>query len=482
MMARNSQFVFLTSKIVRYRLFLLTTFFIILSCATGKVKIINTSGDVSLKAMNRQVIGISKMQADEQDALKDAFSHALSQIASFNGIAIAEEFSQEIINISGSGVQSTHFDNRDSLSVKRQTFSKSFFRLFQLQYYVESYRQSDWAYYKAWCYIPYNEQIKQRFFQTLIDEYQKEIEFVENELPVCLDKNPGRYPEYMDTVMQFYSTALSQSEAYFLGTNDLIIFLKQKIQKLQAESNYFFDHVNFLSQNSGLNDYIIEFFYQNKPIRLDFELKDISVPSLIDTFMVTWLGESAQIRIKPVKSGKTTVRIYPANVKFHGNKGTKAFDMVTDLKLVNKFADKKIGITIYDSKNRQFLPDASGLLGKVVSDLEGNSFSIQPGADAAVLGSAKAANCNLLITGEVDILDNRYNPQQEIYVVFPSLYLKVFDMISDKIIYQNSFPNDRIKANEMREFGNDSSQALKNGQSLRNLFQNELFIAELGNL
>ena len=62
----------------------------ILSCIAGQLKLRNSAGNSTLKEMNKQVIGISKMLPDEQESLRDAFAHALSQISSLNGIAIAE--------------------------------------------------------------------------------------------------------------------------------------------------------------------------------------------------------------------------------------------------------------------------------------------------------------------------------------------------------------------------------------------------------
>ena len=61
-----------------------------------------------------------------------------------------------------------------------------------------------------------------------------------------------------------------------------------------------------------------------------------------------------------------------------------------DLKLINRFVDKKVAIAIYDAKNKQFLPEASSLLGNVISSLEGSTLNIQPSTEAVMLDTAKA--------------------------------------------------------------------------------------------
>lgn len=453
-----------------------------MSCATGGIKVFRTSGDASLKAMNQQVTGVSRLLADEQDALKDAFAHALSQIASFNGVAIAEEYSQEIIEVTRSEKSGRRAQIADSLNITRRAFSKSFVRLFRVAYYVECYRQNDAVQYKAYCHIPYDQNIQQRFLHSLIEEYQRGIAYAENELPVSLESNPSRYLDGMKEVLNFYAAALRQSEGDFVGANDLIIFLKKKIHELKAEANQFFDDLKCRPQNANVNELTVGLFYRDKPVQINFGLKDLSSPALIDTFIIAWVEQAAKVQIKPLKSGRTTIRISPAGAEFAEHGIAKFFDLAVDLKLINRFAGKKVAIAIYDAKNKQFLPEASSLLGKVISSLEGSSLNIQPDADAAMLGAAKANDCDFLAAGEVDILDNRFNPQQNIHIAFPSFYLKVYEVGADKIIYQNSYPNVKVTPNEMREFGNSAVQAQQNGQSLRNLFHNKALLNELGSL
>ena len=453
-----------------------------ISCATGGIKVVRTSGDVSLKNMNRQVTGVSRLLADEQDALKDAFAHALSQIASFNGIAIAEEYSQEIIEVTRSAKSARWSQVADSLNITRRAFSKSFVRLFRVTYFVECYRQKDAIQYKAWCHIPFDSQIQQRFLQSLIEEYQRGIAYAENELPANLESNPARYLDGMKEALDFYAAALRQNEGYFVGANDLVIFLKQKIHKLKAETNQFLDNLSCQPQSANVNEVTVGLFYRDKPVQINFALREFGTPALMDTFSVTWSERRARIQIKPLKSGRTTIRIFPAGAEFSGHDIAKFFDLAVDLKMVNRFAGKKVAIAIYDSKNKQFLPETSSLFGKVISSLEGSSSNIQPDADAVMLGAAKVNNCDFLAVGEVDILDNRFNPQQNIHIAFPSFYLKVYEVEADKIIYQNSYPNVKVTPNEMREFGNSAVQAQQNGQSLRSLFQNKSFLNELGSL
>lgn len=448
--------------------------------ASGKV--IRVSGDASLKAMDRQVIGVSRMLADEQDAMKDGFAHALSQIASFNGISIAEEYSQEIIEVHGKTGREAKTGNLDSLNIQRRTFAKSFFRLFRVQYYVECYREHGLLSYKAWCYIPFNEQIKHNFLQSLIDGYQSEIETVESKLPALLEDNPTRYPDSIKEVMDFYTNVLQQSEGYFMETNEYIIFLKQKIQTLKADMNQFFDNLTCRSHNDGVNQIAIEFQYREQLIRMNFKINDLSTPAFIDTFAISWDSLIGKILLKPARSGKTIMRIHPAGDNFHAFGIDKFFDLPVDLQLINRFVGKKVALAIYNSRDKQTLPDATSLLGRLLADLESSALIILPGTEAAMINDAKMNNCQMLICGEVEILDIRHNVQQEIYIAFPSCYLKVIDLNEDKLIYQNSFPNSIITANEMREFGTDIAQALKNGLSLRNLIQSKLFFNELINL
>jgi len=455
------------------KLFIYLTIITIWSCSSNKLVITNSVGDASMQKNNHSFTGISKISNDEQESRKDALQNALSQISIFNGVGVLSELKLNKLSIENNG----NLIHQETIDKKVSIFSKSFLKIFKTDYYTETYKIKNETKYKTWCYIPYNEQMKEKFLQELITGYKREIQFVENNLS---SKNINQYLENLKQTIEFYFNLKQNYEKSFSIPNSFTIFLNEKVNILKSKIDNFYTNLECSIADENVNSLEISFFHKNKAVLLESKIKEINAISMIDTFKISSRKQKTICKFRPTRSGKTGIRILPEYSKFNKYATVKHFDKTISLKLKNKFVDKKIGIAIYDIQNNNFLANAAGSLGKIITILEGSSLNINSSSEEKIIEYAKNENCDFVIIGKAEILDNKFNPNQNMFIVFPSIHLKILDLKTDEIIFQNSYPDNIIK--DIRGLGKSEEQAIKNGLTFDRLFKNSTFFEEMNKL
>jgi len=93
--------------------------------------------------------------------------------------------------------------------------------------------------------------------------------------------------------------------------------------------------------------------------------------------------------------------------------------------------------------------------GKIVdlSDLYTNNALIQ----------SQKNGCSYLFIAETRLTEVRENPQQHLFIAFPTISLKIVDIATQKVIYQAGFPNTSLS--DIRGLGKTRETAISNAYS-----------------
>lgn len=448
--------------------------YMLLLCACSPVSQIYFSGNKQIAIESKPYTGVSSLCNTESQARKTAFEDALAQISMFNGLEVSAELSYSASSQSAGQTETRTEEVQQRVSV----LSKCFFEATQVEYYSQAQKTGEGIQYKSWCYIPFDEQKQETFLNKLIQGHKAEIERSEQRQAEPLT-DLKTYLENLQRTTQYYFELQTVYKAKFSTPNRFTAFLQNKVDEQRNRINTFYASLFCVISSDAPNTMNARFTYNDKPFLPSCQAKEQGTTVLIDTLSISTKGNDLIITAKPLHSGTTTLRIYPEFEKFAPFAELRFWDQSLKLQLMNRFVGKKIGIAIYDKQSSSFLNSAAASLGKLIASLEATSQNLNPEytsretiSEEKLIYLARASKCDYLITGQAEITNQRFNPNQGVYIAFPALSLGIIDLTTEALLWQNNYPNAEL--DDIRGLGKNEQQAVQAALSFEPVFSSKV--------
>ena len=358
---------------------------------------------------------------------------------------------------------------QDSNSTNQALISKSLFRVIKYDYYMEQTKGPDGIKWKAWCAIPYSESLRQNFLNELIQLTQQGIEPVENQL-MAVQTNPSAYLDDLESIREYYQKAQSAAQNWFNTPNTYTTWLDAKLTKYSQLVGAFYRDLVITIAPLGVNEMILKTSYQQMPYSgMITALEKSAVPMARD-IVITRQNDGSQITIIPQRTGVSTWRIYLDKDRFPGVECFR--DVTIGVQLEHIFTGKTIGLCCRDKMGARL--ETATALGKLITEFEGKSLDLSSFMTEDALLQAARQGCSYLMVAEANLTEIRENAQQNLFIAFPTLSLRVVDIISGQIVFQSGYPNPALS--DIRGLGKTKEAATTDAYSLGRILSDQGFL------
>ncbi len=431
---------------------------LLLSGCAGSGKILESRGSEAIRKL--PFCGVSSVCADERTAREEARLDALSQIAMFDGVGVDYSLLAKSLEKDGQESQSI----QSNVSV----LSRSLIKTLSFEYYLEISKAHQGKHYKAWCHIPWSEEIRESFLRELTGLVCQPVTSLDTRISREVETDPESYIAALSRAFAYYTEASEQASRWFLTPNSYTAVIQSRLQNLKSEISSFYGNLNLSCSSPSPNRMHLNADFQG--IHYKGRLSIDPSPQVIDTLSIIDEAEGWQVVFSPLKSGEFPLRYHLDGDLFP----LETFSQVipTPLKLEHPFAGSTVGISCLDGSG--YRPETAAALANLVTSLEGKVIKIESHLPETDLSQAAKLNCQYLISAVAGIAEIRENPQQGLFIAFPTLDIKIQDLASEKNIFAARYPNSDIP--DLRARGKTKDVAIQEGFAFHSLFSDPLFI------
>ncbi len=432
-------------------------------CAGGG-KLIESRGSEAVRKL--PFCGVSGPCADERTAREEARQDALAQIAMFDGVGVDYRLLAESMEKDGEISQSV----QSSVLV----ISRSLIRTLSFEYYLEISKAPQGKQYQAWCHIPWSEELKERFLTELTDLTYQPVSSLMDRITLGAGQDPESFINALSRAISYYSEAIEQASAWFSTPNLYTAALDSRFQTLISEKEDFYNHLEIDCSSSSPNRMRLNISFKGTPYRAKLSVDPL--PEVIDSFAVIPNGAGFEICFYPFRSGEYPLRYRVDSGKFPLEPYSRV--IATPLKLEHPFAGNTVGISCLDATGVR--PETAAALANLVNSLEGKVISVEPNKQDSGLNQARDLKCQYLISAVADIAEIRENPQQGLFIAFPTLDLKIQELATGKSIFASRYPNSVFP--DLRARAKTKDVAIQEGYAFSALFSDPVFIQAIRSL
>gem|GEM_PF-3864196 len=391
---------------------------------------------------------------------------ALSQIAMFDGVGVDYRLLAKSLEKDGQVSESV----QSSVSV----LSRSLIKTLSFEYYLEISKAPRGKQYQAWCHIPWSEEIRERFLAELTSLVSQPVSSLDARISRGVETDPESYIATLSRAFTYYTEASEQATRWFLTPNSYTAVIQSRLQNLKSEINSFYRNLNLSYNSPSPNRMHLKANYKGTYYKGRLSLDPL--PEVIDTLSIVDDAEGWQVVFSPLKSGEFPLRYHLDGDLFP----LETFSRVipTTLELQHPFAGSTVGISCLDGSG--YRPETAAALANLVTSLEGKVIKIESHLPETELSKAAKLNCQYLISAVAGIAEIRENPQQGLFIAFPTLDIKIQELASSKTIFAARYPNADFP--DLRARGKTQDVAIQEGIAFHSLFSDPLFIKAIRSL
>ena len=429
------------------------------ACATGN-RIIERRGNPMLR--ERSFTGMSDACKDEKTAREEAVRNALSQVSLFNGVSVDYTYLAQTTEENGK-LQDNSVSNVALLS-------KSLFRVVKFEFYTEQRKGPEGNTWQSWCYIPYSDEVRENFLSELIKLTRQGIEPAESQLSASAPATPELIISNLERVFCHYLDARKASQSWFTAPNSYTAFVEGKTNQIMQQVDAFYRELVLSASPAGVNELSFNATYKKVPYSGTVSAVEINPVSFIDTLVVTQQNDGALITISPRHSGSTNLRVAVDKDRFPGFQCYR--DVSVTLQLNHLFTRKTVGLCCRDDNGGR--QETATAFGKLITEVEGRIVDLSLLSADDALSTAAGKSCDYLLIAETSLSELRENPQQNLFIAFPTLSMRIIDLAKQQVIYQTGYPNATLT--DIRCFGKTSSAAITEAYAFKAILTNEAFL------